>query len=321
MLAAYVTDHNFADPLSALIVGERPEPTVPEGWVRIKVAAASLNRHDLWTLRGVSQHPLVTPMILGCDGAGTLDDGSAVVIYPVINAPGWIGDETFDPQYSVPSEIYQGTMADYVAVPSRCALPLPKGLSSVAAASLGTAWLTAYKMLFTKSRLQPGMTMLVQGASGGISTALIQLGRAAGMTVWVTSRDAAKREAAEQLGAHRSFATNDVLPARVDAVFESVGEATWAHSLASVRRGGTIVVVGMTSGNDPSANLMQVFVEQITIAGSVMGSRDDMRNLLDFVVTAGIEPQIGLVLPLEQAAEGFQAMWEDRTNGKIVFTN
>jgi NADPH:quinone reductase-like Zn-dependent oxidoreductase len=320
MLAVYAKGPEFADPLSALVIGERPEPVVPDGWVRVRISAASLNRHDLWTLRGVGVHPLKFPTILGCDGAGTLDDGSEIVLYPVITSTNWCSNETLDPGYSVFSEIHQGTLADYVVAPRRNVLPRPESLSPVSAAALGTAWLTAYRMLFSKSGLQPGMTMLIQGASGGVATALIQLGRAAGMEVWVTGRTDKKRAVAEQLGAHRTFAPGEALPNRVDAVFESVGEATWAHSLESVRRGGTIVVVGMTSGNNPPANILRIFVEQIAIVGSAMGTLHDMRNLIHFVVTSGIVPKIGLTLPLREATEGFRAMWEDRTSGKVVFT-
>ena len=319
MLAAYVDSPNFDDPLSALVVGERPDPVVPEGWSLVRIKAASLNRHDIWTLQGISQHPLTMPITLGCDGAGTLDDGSEVLLYPAMTTAGWCGDETLD-NYSVFSELYNGTQADYVVVPDRNIIAKPASMSFATAASLGTAWLTAYRMLFTKSQLRPGMTMLIQGASGGVSTALIQMGRAAGMTVWVTGRSAEKRAHAEALGAHQSFAPGETLPRRVDAVFETVGEATWAHSLASLRRGGTMVLAGMTSGNDPAANIATIFIEQITIAGSVLGTLEEMRNLIDFVVTADITPTVGLSLPLEDAVAGYRDMWADKTNGKIVFT-
>jgi NADPH:quinone reductase-like Zn-dependent oxidoreductase len=102
---------------------------------------------------------------------------------------------------------------------------------------LGTAWLTAYRALFTKSNLKPGETLLLQGASGGMSTALIQLGRAAGYEVWATSRNAKARELAEKLGAHRTFAANATVPHRVHAVIDNIGPASWEHSMASVARG------------------------------------------------------------------------------------
>ncbi|MDB5582446.1 MAG: alcohol dehydrogenase [Bradyrhizobium sp.] len=321
MLAAYVEAPDFDDPLSALMVGERPVPQVPAGFVRVHMEAASLNRHDLWTLRGVTQHPpLPLPMILGCDGAGVLDDGRPVVLYPGMGDPDWRGEETLDPRFNVFSELHQGTMADMMAVPVRNIIARPPGLSAVDAAALGTAWLTAYKMLFVRSGLRPGQRMLVQGASGGVSTALVQLGRAAGMEIWVTGRTGEKRALAEQLGAHRSFEAGSELPEKVDVVFETVGEATWAHSFRSVKRGGTIVLAGRTSGKSPPANLRGLFIGQITVLGSVLGTLEDMRALIQFVASARLKPELGAVLPLERAAEGFRGMWEDRTAGKTIFT-
>src|SRR6516164_3369644 len=207
MFAVYATHAAPDDPLSALKVGERPEADVPQGWVRVKVSHASLNRHDLFTLRGLSGHPegISYPIILGNDAAGTLDDGTPVVLYPVMGGEDWRGDETLDPRWHIPSEFVHGTFADYAVVPRRNAIPLPGNLSPLHASVLGTAWLTAYRALFTKSALRPGKTLLVQGSSGGMSTALIQLGRAAGFEVWATSRNDRGRALAEKLGAHRTF--------------------------------------------------------------------------------------------------------------------
>jgi len=322
MFAVYATHAAPNDPLAALKIGERPEPHVPEGWLRVKISHASLNRHDIFTLMGVTAQaaPLVFPMILGNDGACTLDDGSEVVIYPLMGAPDWRGDETLDPDWNIFSERVPGTFADYVAVPHRNAIPRPAGISALDASVLGTAWLTAYRMLFTKSGLKPGQTMLVQGGSGGVATALIQLGRAAGIEVWATSRTREGRELAERLGAHRTFASGEKLPRRVEAVMDNVGQATWPHTLESVGRGGTVVTMGVTTGGDPSANLMRLFVEQITVAGTVMGTREDMNNLIQFVISTGIKPAIGQVLPMEKAKEGFHVMVEGRASGKTVFT-
>ena len=226
MFAVYASEPNPDEPLKSLTVGERPEPEVADGWVAVDVVAASLNMHDLWTLRGVGIKPDQFPMILGCDGAGRLADGTEVVLHSVIGDPGVAGDETLDPKRSLLTERYQGTFADTVVVPARNAVPKPVGLSMAQAAVMGTAWLTAYRMLFVKSGLRPGQTMLVQGASGGVATALVQLGHAAGMQVWVTGRSDAKRAVAERLGADATFPSGARLPARVDAVFETVGEAT-----------------------------------------------------------------------------------------------
>jgi NADPH:quinone reductase-like Zn-dependent oxidoreductase len=158
MFAVYCETPNLDDPLAALIVGNRLEPRIPEGWVRVKVSHASLNRHDIFTLRGMTSHPegIAFPMILGNDGAGTLDEGASVVIYPVLGSDDWRGDETLDPHWNIFSECAQGTFADYVAVPKRNASPLSEGISALHASALGTAWLTAYRALFTTSNLKPG---------------------------------------------------------------------------------------------------------------------------------------------------------------------
>ena len=321
MFAVYAKEANFNDPLAAVAVGERPEPVVPEGWVRVRVTHASLNRHDIFTLLGVTaqKEPIPFPMILGNDGAGLLDDGTPVAIYPVMGSSFWRGDETLDPAWHIFSELVPGTMADYVAVPKRNAIPLPEGLSPVNAALLGTAWLTAYRSLFAKSGLRPGETLLVQGASGGMSTALIQMGRAAGFEVWATTRNEAGREIALRLGADAVFATNEELPRRVDAVVDNVGALTWAHSLRSLKRGGTLVVNGITSGGIAETDLLRIFVEQIDVRGTIMGTLEEMQALMRFIVTAGIEPELGAVIPMTEAREAIGAMIAGHTRGKTVF--
>lgn len=320
MFAVYAQEPNQDKPLDSLVVGERPEPGVPEGWVRVSIKAASLNMHDIWTLRGVGIKREQFPMILGCDGAGVLDDGTEVVLHSVINAPGWQGEDTLDPKRTLLTEKYQGTFADFVVVPARNALLKPPGMPFTEAATMGTAWLTAYRMLFVKSGLKPGQTLLVQGASGGVSTALIQLGRAAGFRVWVTGRSEEKRDLARRLGAHQTFEPGARLPERVDAVFETVGKATWSHSVKSLKPGGIIVVSGATSGPDASAELQRVFFLQLRVVGSTMGTRDELANLLAYVDLAGIRPQIGSVLPLAEAGQGVRDMLGGDTAGKIVFT-
>ncbi|WP_028850931.1 zinc-binding dehydrogenase [Thermocrispum municipale] len=320
MFAVYATEPNPDDPLAGLATGERPEPEAPEGWVTVDVKAASLNMHDVWTLRGVGIKKEQFPMILGCDGAGTLPDGTEVVLHSVIGDPAWRGDETLDPKRTLLTEKHQGTFAERVIVPAANAIPKPKGLSWAEASVMGTAWLTAYRMLFVKSGLRPGQSMLVQGASGGVATALIQLGRAAGMRVYATGRTDAKRALAEKLGAHETFEPGARLPQRVDAVFETVGKATWSHSLKSLKPGGVVVVSGSTSGPDANAELQRVFFLQLRVVGSTMGTRDELASLLEFVQLAGIRPAIGAELPMTEAPEAFRKMLDGETAGKIVLT-
>jgi NADPH:quinone reductase-like Zn-dependent oxidoreductase len=322
MFAVYATHAAPDDPLAALKVGELPQPDVPGGWVRVKVSHASLNRHDLFTLRGVSGHPkgIAYPIILGNDAAGTLDDGTPVVLYPLMGGDDWRGDETLDPRWHIPGEFIHGTFADWAVVPRRNAIPLPGNLSPLQASVLGTAWLTAYRALFTKSGLRAGETVLVQGATGGMATALVQLGRAAGFEVWVTSRSEEGRARARALGAHQSFPPNEPLPRKVPAVIDNVGSDSWGHSLSSLARGGTLVTVGGTTGFDVALNLLPVLADQLTITGSIKGTLKDMEDMIRLIARAGIEPQIGVVLPMEWAGEGFRAMWEGKTRGKTVFT-
>ncbi|HET8616528.1 MAG TPA: zinc-binding dehydrogenase [Actinomycetales bacterium] len=320
MFAVYADHAAPDDPLSALQLGERPAPEVPEGWARVRLRAASLNHHDLWSLRGVGLPADRLPMVLGCDGAGVDDEGNEVVVHSVISSPDWRGDETFDPGRSLLSERYAGTFADEVVVPRRNLVPKPSQLSFEEAACLPTAWLTAYRMLFTRSGVAPGSTVLVQGAGGGVATAVIALGSAAGYRVWVTSRDEEKRAKAVELGADQAFESGARLPERVDAVMETVGKATWSHSVKSLKPGGTIVVCGATSGDTPSAELTRVFFLQLSVVGSTMGTRDELARLLQLCATTGLRPVIDHAMPLEQARDGFAQLLAGEVFGKIVFT-
>src|SRR6476660_2283807 len=264
MFAVYAESFSSDAPLDGLVLGERPDPDVPDGWTTVTVKAASLTHHDLWSLRGVGLKDEALAMILGCDAAGLDEDGNEVVVHAVVSDPSWRGDETFDPRRSLLSERYQGTFADRVAVPRGNLVPKPDSLSFEEAACLPTAWLTAYRMLFVQGGLEPGQTVLVQGAGGGVATALITLARAGGLQVVATSRDEAKRARALEIGAHQVFESGARLPERVDAVMETVGRATWSHSIKSLRPGGTLVVSGTTSGPDvDNAELTRVFFLQL----------------------------------------------------------
>ncbi|QNN51945.1 zinc-binding dehydrogenase [Nocardioides mesophilus] len=321
MFAVYADKFSSDDPLSALVVGERPDPEVPAGWTAVRVKAASLNHHDLWSLRGVGLREEALPMILGCDAAGLDEQGNEVVVHAVISDPAWSGDETLDPKRSLLSERYQGTFADTVVVPKGNVVPKPASLSFEEAACLPTAWLTAYRMLFVQGGLKPGDSVLVQGAGGGVATALITLARAGGLRVFATSRDEAKRQRALEIGAHEVFESNARLPRRVDAVMETVGKATWSHSVKSLRPGGTLVISGTTSGPDvANAELTRVFFLQLKIVGSTMGTRGELASLVEMLDTTGTKPLVHDVLPMERASEGFAAMAQGDVFGKVVFT-
>jgi NADPH:quinone reductase-like Zn-dependent oxidoreductase len=259
-------------------------------------------------------------MILGCDAAGVDQDGNEVIVHSVITQDGWREDETLDPRRSILSERHPGTFAERVAVPRRNLVPKPPELSFEEAACLPTAWLTAYRMLFTRARAKPGQTVLVQGAGGGVATALTVLGSAAGIRVWVTSRSESKRAEALELGAEQAFESGARLPERVDVVMETIGEATWSHSVRSLRPGGTIVVCGATSGDGPPAELTRVFFLQLSVIGSTMGTRDELERLVRFCVSRQLRPLLQMTLPLKDAKRGFEAMLDGEVHGKIVFT-
>ena len=318
MLAARAVATAPDDPLAGLEVADRPADPAPQGWVRVDLRAAALNHHDLWSLRGVGLPADRLPMVLGCDGAGVTEDGREVVVHAVVGDPAWAGEETEDPRRSVLSERHPGTLAEQVWVPARNLVPKPAELTFAEAACLPTAWLTAYRMLFTRSGLAPGSTVLVQGAGGGVATALVSLGAAAGYRVWVTSRDGGRRERALALGASAAFEPGARLPERVDAVMESVGEATWAHSLRALRPGGTVVVCGATSGALPPAELNRVFFQQLRVVGSTMGSRAELERLVRLCATTGVRPLVDAVLPLADAREGLRRLAAGEVFGKVV---
>jgi NADPH:quinone reductase-like Zn-dependent oxidoreductase len=320
MLAVYASSIDPDDPLSGLTIGEQPEPDPPSGWTTVEVKAASLNHHDLWSLRGVGLSEGQLPMILGCDAAGLDPDGNEVIVHSVISRDSWRADETLDPRRLLLSEKHPGTLAERVAVPKRNLVPKPAELSFEEAACLPTAWLTAYRMLFTRGRVVPGMTVLVQGAAGGVATALVVLASAAGVRVWVTSRSEDKREHALKLGADAAFESGARLPERVDVVMETVGKATWEHSVRSLKPGGTLVVSGATTGDASPVQLARVYFLQLTVIGSTMGTRDELERLVRLCIEKNVRPQIDKVVPLKDARQGFEAMLTGDIAGKIVFT-
>ncbi|MEU5719432.1 zinc-binding dehydrogenase [Streptomyces sp. NPDC020403] len=319
MFAAYAARIDRDQPLDGLELGERPAPEPRPGWTTVQVRAASLNHHDLWSLRGVGLAEDKLPMILGCDAAGIDQDGNEVVLHSVIGQTGHgVGP---DEPRSILTERYQGTFAELVTVPSWNVLPKPKELTFEQAACLPTAWLTAYRMLFTNAGVRPGDSVLVQGAGGGVATAAIVLGKAAGLRMFATSRDKAKRERAVELGAVEAYEPGARLPRRVDAVIETVGAATWSHSVKSLRPGGTLVISGATSGDrPPHAELTRIFFLELKVVGSTMGTKDELEDLLAFCSATGVRPVIDATLPLDRAREGFERLAAGDLFGKIVLS-
>ncbi len=321
MFAVYANAISSSDPLSCLSVGELEQPATPDDWVTVEVKAASLNHHDLWALKGQALKAEQIPMILGTDAAGVTEDGREVVVHAVIGDPAaGHGDETLDPRRSLLSEVYPGTIAEFVRVPAANLIDKPLDLSWEEASCLPTAWLTAFRMLTTKAEANAGDVVLVQGAAGGVATALIVLGKALGLTVWATSRDASKREWVSSIGADAVFAPDDRLPGKVDAVMETVGEATWDHSVKSLRPGGRLVISGATSGQMPPAQLNRIFFLQLQILGSTMGTIGEFRDLLQLLSRTGARPIIDRVWAMQDAAQAFAAMERGDVRGKLVLT-
>jgi NADPH:quinone reductase-like Zn-dependent oxidoreductase len=332
-------------PLENLEIGERPEPALGPGVVRIRVRAATLNHHDLFTLRGIVGYPVTPPRILGTDAAGTVieygpgrpadspDPGTDVAVYPVVFCGACAacrgGDPMLCKRFMLLSDgDREGSFADQLVVPAHCIVKKPAVLSFAQAASLGTTYLTAYRMLFVKAVLAPGTTVLIQGAGGGLATAAIQLARAAGITVIASSRSQAKLDAAAVAGAHHGVlagrdaakTVQSICADGVDAVIESVGEPTWATSLRSVRTGGAIIVAGATGGPNPPADLARVFWRQLRVLGSTMGSFPEFESLVRFIETAGIAPIIDTVYPAGEARTAFARMIAGDFAGKLALS-
>jgi NADPH:quinone reductase-like Zn-dependent oxidoreductase len=323
MFAVYAAGPRPADPLGALRLGDRPDAEVPPQWTAVRVRAATLNMHDISTLRGVGMAPEQYPMILGCDAAGVLDDGTEVVVHALVNSEGWVGPETLDPGRTVLSERHQGSFAERVVVPARNVVPKPASMSFAEAACLPTAWLTAYRALFVRARLRPGQTVLVQGRErfGSIATAMMRLASAAGAEVWATAPDKAL---ARRLGADRVFAPDEPLPRAVDVVLDGgVDEASWTRSLSALRPGGVVVCAGYRAGavdvRPVQHALHRLVFNELCLVGCAMGTRDDLVGLLSFLERTGLRPDIDRELPLTRAPEGFAAMLGGEVVGKIVF--
>jgi len=321
MFAVYAARIDAEQPLNGLETGDRPAPPKRDGWTTVTVRAASLNHHDLWSLRGVGLDESRLPFVLGSDVAGVTDDGREVLVHALVADPDrGGGDELLDPARGMLADALCGGLAEFVTVPARNLVDKPASLSFEEAACLPTAWLTAYRMLQVRADVRPGHTVLVQGAGGGVSTAAVTLAVAAGLRVWVTGRSGPKREKARALGADAVFETGQRLPDRVDAVIDTVGAATWEHSLRSVRPGGTVVVAGATAGALVKTDLFRLFLQQITIRGSAMGRVGELRDLVALCDARGVRPHIDSVHRLESARAAVERLESGDAFGKVVIT-
>lgn len=324
-----------------LIVRQAPMPKRRPGEALMRVRAASLNRVDLYLRddgRGIT-HEL--PMVLGVDGAGEiveadaesgLTPGMKAVLYPA----GFCGscryclsgDQPLCTSVRYAGEHRDGTFAEYVAMPASCFLPLPDDTDLQEVATLPVAYLTAWRMLFGKRALGPGETLVVTGIGGGVATACLQLGLIAGARVIVTSRRTEALRHAEALGAHAAIDTSKQKLARgvldltggegADMVIDSIGGEVWSEALKALRRGGRIVTCGATAGDNPPADLRRVFIRQLEIHGSTLGSIEEFRRLLAVYRSGRLKPAIDRTYPLEEIGDAFARLQGGEQIGKIA---
>jgi zinc-binding alcohol dehydrogenase/oxidoreductase len=306
---------------------DAPDPVAGPGEVLIGLRAASLNHLDVWLRRGLPSAP--KPRILGADGAGVVvalgegvdrfREGDEVVINPGLDEGARIVGEHRD-----------GTHAELIALPADYIYPLPDGLTFEQAAAFPLVFETAYRMLVTRGGLQEGEWVFVWGIGGGVATAAMQIAKALGARVIVTSSSDEKLGRARELGADATVnhAEADVAAAvreatdghGADIVVEHVGEATWKTSLQVAASGGRIAVCGATSGPNPPANLHRIWWKQLTVLGSTMGTQADFQAVYELVASGRAEPVVDRAFPLAEAAAAHEHLEAGRQLGKVVLT-
>src|SRR5262245_55183393 len=323
MLAARI--HEDGGP-EVLRVEEVPDPVAGPGEVLVRIHAASLNHLDVWVRKGLPSVP--KPRILGADGAGVVEAlgdsvsgppvGSRVVINPGLDH----GD-----RITVVGEHFDGTHAELIAIGAEQVFPLDDALSFEVAAAFPLVYETAYRMLVTRAAVQEGEWALIWGIGGGVATAAFEICTALGVRTIVTSGSDAKLEAASGWGADVTVnhtdgdvaaAVKEATGKGVDVVVETVGEATWARSLASVRPAGRVVVCGATSGPNPPAQLHRFWWKQLTVLGSTMGTREDFLGAYDLVRSGRVRVHVDRVFPLAEIAAAHERLEAGEQLGKIV---
>lgn len=301
-----------------------------EGQVRVRLKSAGLNHRDLFVL--TRHKPTDSPLIIGSDGAGVIDAvgagvhdvriGDEVLINPGI---GWKKKSDAPPQgFEILGLPDDGTFAEKIVIGAENVVPKPAYLTWEEAGVLSLAALTAYRALFTRGRIKSGMTVLVPGIGSGVATFLLQFAKAAGATVYVTSRSAEKREKALELGADKAIDSHEdwnqtLHGEKVDLVIESVGAATFNKSLSMLRPGGTIVTFGASAGDDIHINIRSFFYGQLNLLGTTMGSAEEYKEMLEFIEARQIRPVVDHVYPLQDFAQAFNRMEKAAQLGKIGF--
>jgi NADPH:quinone reductase-like Zn-dependent oxidoreductase len=298
-----------------------PDPEPREGEVLIELRAAALNHLDVWIRKGLPSVP--KPRILGADGAGIrTDTGERVVINPGLDHGGG--------KIAVVGEHMDGTCAELIAVPAENVYPIPDGLSFEEAAAFPLVFETAYRMLVTKARLEPGEWELIWGIGSGVSTAALAIAKALGARAIVTSSSGEKLARARELGADETVdhATEDVAArvkeltggAGADVVVDHVGEATWKHTLNAARQEGRIVVCGATSGPNPPAALHRIWWKQLAILGSTMGTKADFEGAYELIASGRARPVVDEVFALAETRAAHARLEAGAQLGKVVLS-
>ena len=312
--------------------------------VRVRVHAAALNRLDWWVLNGIPGVKIHPGWVPGSDGAGVIESvGSAVrdlaVGDRVLLNPGVVdrrctceycrdGDSPLCLTYGILGEHRPGTLAEYVVVPAANVWTIPAAIPFETAAAFPLATLTAWRMLVTRARVQPGEQVLIWGIGGGVALASLQIAKHLGATVWVTSSSPEKLERARALGAdhlldHRQPELGREIRARtgkrgVDVVIDSVGEATWSQSLVALGKRGRLVTCGGTSGPHVQVDVRRLFWNQWTIMGSTMGSDAEFAAMTALFRTGALQPPVDSVWSLEEGRQAFERLDTGAQFGKVV---
>ncbi|MFW6078903.1 MAG: zinc-binding dehydrogenase [Gemmatimonadota bacterium] len=319
---------------------DRPDPGVGE--VLVEVRAAALNHLDLWVRRGL---PIETtmPHIGGSDVAGVVaetgpdvegvEPGERVVVNPSLwcGRCEWCvrGEHSLCVDYRILGEHTQGGFAEYVVAPASNVFGIPAELPFETAAAAPLVFQTAWRGLITRARLRPGEDVLVTGASGGVSTAAIQIAKLAGARVYaVTTTE--NLDAVADLGADAVYDRTEVDYSKqvwrdtgkrgVDVVFDSVGESVWASNLRALAKGGRLVTYGATTGPKAETDIRLVFWKQLEVIGTTMASRSEFEAVMGLVARRELEPIVDVVWPLDRARDAHERLERGEQFGKIVLT-
>ena len=340
MKAVVIQEHGGLDKLR---VEEVPEPEYSEDEVLLKVHSVGLNHLDIWVRKGRGTLDLPKPHILGSDAAGVVVAAGANVTNvavddEVILNPGLScgccefcnrGQHSECISFGIVGLSRPGTFAELLAVPSRNVWPKPSHMSFNEAGAFVLSHLTAWRMLMTRAQLKPGQTVLIHGIGGGVALSALQLARLAGAEVIVTSSSDEKLERASKIGADHTINyrtiedvaqhVKDITSGRgVDIVIDTVGAATWPIDFSAVRRGGKIVLCGVTSDAQAVTNLRALYWNQLTILGSTMGSEEDLHQMIKAVTKAKLRPVIDSTAKLEDIKDATGRMETSEQFGKIV---